>query len=221
MALRKYISATECAEYEAITLPPPILESLSRPSLLLMVIGSRGDIQVFLNIAKRLILQHGYRIRLATHPVHRSLVEKEGIEFYSVGGDPEEFAKAFTENPNILLSTINGELQAMRRLFTSMVGRYWNSSIDNFADIAGAEKSQKVMQRPFLADTIISSLPVLAHIHCAEKLQVPLLLVSVQPILPTSDFPHPFTLTKPKFIPGRRWNLLSYKLIEILYVLRF
>lgn len=216
MALSKYIDAKNNAKYGAIALPPPILESLSRPSLLLMVVGSSGDVQVFLNIAKTLIVQHGYRTRLATHPIHRSLVEREGVEFYSVGGDPEEFANVFTDNPNILLSAIKGELQAMRTLFKDMVGRYWKSSIDYVADVAAAEKSQKVVQRPFLADTIISSVPALAHIHCAEKLQVPLLLVSVQPILPTRDFPHPFTLTKPKFTPGRRWNSLSYKLVEIL-----
>lgn len=221
MALSKYILADNDASFKAIALPPPILESLSRPSVLLMAIGSRGDIQVLLNIARRLAVSHGYRVRIATHPSHQSLVEREGIEFYSVGGDPEEFAKALTENPNILMSAIKGELQAMRRLFNEMVGRYWRSSIDNYIDPAGVEKLQKVERRPFLADTIVSTSPTLAHIHCAEKLQVPLLLISVQPVLPTSDFPHVFTLTTPRLSPGRRWNYMSFIVIELLYVLRF
>ncbi|KAL8737235.1 MAG: hypothetical protein Q9181_001889 [Wetmoreana brouardii] len=221
MALKKYIAANNEADFEAIELPIHVVEPLNRPSILLMVIGSRGDIQVFLNIAKLLTASFGYRVRIATHPLHQSLVETAGMDFYSVGGSPEAFAKTFTENPNILLSAINGELGEMRRLFNTMIEKYWRSSIDNNPDINSAEKPQKLTQRPFLADTIVASLPTIAHIHCAEKLQIPLLLVSLQPVLPTGDFPHVFTLTKPRFSSGHLWNKLSYIIIELLNWLAF
>ncbi|KAL8919629.1 MAG: hypothetical protein Q9208_006661 [Pyrenodesmia sp. 3 TL-2023] len=215
MALNNYIQAAGKTPFRTIALLSPIVEALNRPSVLLMVIGSRGDVQAFLNIARRLVSSQLYRVRVATHPSHRSVVEREGVDFYSVGGDPEEFAKAFTEKPNILLSAMKGELQAMRHAFRKMVGRYWRSTVDSSAGMDGAEKPLKSVQRPFVADTIISSLPTLAHIHCAEKLEAPLLLVSVQPVIPTRDFPHPFTLTRPNFTFRHPWNGLSYKTVEL------
>ncbi|KAI4176826.1 MAG: hypothetical protein LQ346_007773 [Caloplaca aetnensis] len=215
MALNKYIQAVAQAPFMTLTLPVPILEALNRPSVLLMVIGSRGDIQALLNIARRLVSSQLYRVRVATHPCHRSLVESEGAEFYSVGGDPAEFAKAFTENPNIILSAIKGELQPILNVFHSMLDKYWRSSVDGSASMGCAEKPSKLLQRPFVAETIISSLPTLAHVHCAEELQAPLLLVSVQPVLPTADFPHPFTMTRPQFAFRHPWNRLSYKIVEL------
>ncbi|KAL8728150.1 MAG: hypothetical protein Q9166_005600 [cf. Caloplaca sp. 2 TL-2023] len=216
MALTKYIHAYDKESFKAIELPTQILEPLNRPSVLLMAVGSRGDIQVFLSIAKLLSTSYGYRVRIATHPLHQSLVEQSGIEFYSVGGNPATFAKVFTESPNVLLSLVKGELQTMRDLFGVMVDMYWRSSIDSHQGTNVTEKPQKLERRPFFADTIVASLPTLAHIHCAEKLQIPLLLVSVQPVLPTSDFPHVFTLTKPRFQPGHPWNYMSFIMVELL-----
>lgn len=213
MALSKYVQENEKASFQAVVLPTHITEPLNRPDILLMVIGSRGDIQAFLNIAILLTNAYNYRVRIATHPLHRTLVEREGIEFYSVGGNPREFAMALTEKPNVLISALRGELRSLRQSINIMIGRYWRSSIDNNTSIDSAEK---LSRRPFLADSIVSSLPTLAHIHCAEKLEVPLVLVSVQPLLPTSEFPHVLTLTKPKFSSGLRWNYISFFCMELL-----
>ena len=213
MALNKYVQGNEEATFQAVSLPPYIAEPLNRPDILFMVIGSRGDIQVFLNIAKQLTTTYKYRVRIATHPLHRTRVEREGIEFYSVGGNPRDFAKALTEKPDILGSALRGELGLMRQSFNNMVGRYWRSSIDN--DI-GINSAEKLSRHPFLADMIVASLPTLAHIHCAEKLEVPLVLVSIQPLLPTIEFPHVLTLTKPKFSSGLRWNYISFLCMELL-----
>lgn len=212
-ALAKFIQGDHEAIFKPVEISPQILEPLNRPSILLMVVGSRGDIQVFLNIAKLLITSYGYRVRIATHPSHRSLVEKAGVEFYSVGGSPGEFADFFTGNPNILSSAIKGELESLRRSFNVMIRKYWRSSIESSIS---TETAGKHPDRPFLADAVVSSLPTLAHIHCAEKLQVSLVLVSVQPILPTSDFAHVFTMTKPKLSTNFLWNYLSFFVMELL-----
>lgn len=213
MALTRYVHGNGEASFKAIELPPQIIGQLNRPTILLMVVGSRGDIQVFLNIAKLLTTSYGYHVRIATHPSHQILVEREGIEFYSVGGSPGAFAKAFSEKPNILSSAIKGELGALRQSFNLMIGRYWRSSFDSNTNLDGAEK---LSLRPFLADAIVSSLPTLAHIHCAEKLQAPLVLVSNQPLLPTGEFPHVFTMTKPRFSSGLLWNYISFFCMELL-----
>ncbi|KAL8758209.1 MAG: hypothetical protein Q9199_001672 [Rusavskia elegans] len=215
MALSKYLQAEEEAGFRAIELPTPIIDLLSRPSLLMMVIGSRGDIQALLNIASLVTASYGHRVRIATHPCHQDLVERAGMEFHSVGGNPAEFAKAFTENPSILRSVFNGALFDMRNRFRRMIDSYWSSSFDNEIQIGRGKIAEKLDRRPFIADIIVSNTPTLAHIHCAEKLQTPLLLISIQPTIPTSDFPHVFTLTRPIFQTGKLWNYLSYIMVEL------
>lgn len=71
----------------ARTSPPP-----PRLNIVIMVIGSRGDAQPFLKIARILHDQYGHRVRIATHPAFRDFVQKDcpGVEFFSVGGDPSE-----------------------------------------------------------------------------------------------------------------------------------
>ncbi|KAL4145017.1 hypothetical protein PRNP1_012691 [Phytophthora ramorum] len=76
--------------------PVPIATNsqVARPPamhLCIMIVGTRGDVQPFLAIAKR--LQHdGHRVRLATHKIYRDLVTSHGVEFYPLGGDPKELA---------------------------------------------------------------------------------------------------------------------------------
>lgn len=68
-------------------------QGVPRPKLniVIMVIGSRGDIQPFLQVGKILKHQYGHRVRIATHPTFRDFVEKDaGLEMFSVGGDPSE-----------------------------------------------------------------------------------------------------------------------------------
>lgn len=72
---------------EGPPLPPP-----PRLNIVIMVIGSRGDAQPFLEIARILHAQYGHRVRIATHPAFRTFVQEDcpGVEFFSVGGDPSE-----------------------------------------------------------------------------------------------------------------------------------
>lgn len=60
-------------------------------NIVIIIIGSRGDIQPFVRIAKILKDDYGHRVRLATHPAFKEFVEKDsGLEFFSVGGNPAE-----------------------------------------------------------------------------------------------------------------------------------
>ncbi|KAL8871200.1 MAG: hypothetical protein Q9174_002919 [Haloplaca sp. 1 TL-2023] len=218
VALSKYVKAEQEGRLETIHLPPRTIDLLSRPSLLLMVIGSRGDVQALLNVAKFVTTIHSQRVRIATHPCHQDVVEKAGMEFYSVGGKPAEFAQVFTENPNILRSLFTGDLSSMRDRFRKMIDRYWCSSFDNQLQTEFEKKEKGLDHRPFIADAIVANTPTLVHVHCAEKLQVPLLLASIQPTVPTSAFPHAFILTKPSFGVDVVWNHLSYNVVELMYV---
>jgi len=68
-------------------------------NIVIMVIGSRGDVQPFIAVAKVLNEQWGHRVRLATHGAFREFVTDHGIEFFDVGGDPSELMAFMVKNP--------------------------------------------------------------------------------------------------------------------------
>jgi Glycosyltransferase family 28 N-terminal domain len=62
--------------------PPPL-------RIVIQVIGSRGDIQPFIALGKKL-KEYEHHVRVATHPIFRQFVLENGLDFFSVGGDPAE-----------------------------------------------------------------------------------------------------------------------------------
>ncbi|KAL5999950.1 hypothetical protein ACLOJK_034627 [Asimina triloba] len=68
-----------------------INKSIPRLKIAILVVGTRGDVQPFLAMAKRL-QEFGHHVRLATHANFRSFVKSTGIEFYPLGGDPHVLA---------------------------------------------------------------------------------------------------------------------------------
>ena len=77
------------------------IDEITPPKLniVVMVIGSRGDVQPFVAIARVLKEKYGHRVRLATHPAFREFVVGEGVDFFSVGGDPAELMAFMVKNP--------------------------------------------------------------------------------------------------------------------------
>ena len=213
MALARYLDGIKRISFKAVELIPKISGSINRPCVLLMVVGSRGDVQVFLRTAKLLTSSYGYRVRIATHAEHQKLVESKGFGFYCVAGSSAAFAKALTAKPNILLSTIKGDFEILRQALILMVRGFWRASIDSNESI---DSRKKLSHRPFVADSIVSCNSALTHIHCAQKLQVPLVLVSLQPQLSTSEFPNALTMSQPNFRQGTWWNHISFICLDIL-----
>ncbi|KAJ5456108.1 uncharacterized protein N7458_003691 [Penicillium daleae] len=58
-------------------------------NIVIQVIGSRGDIQPFVALGKKLKKQ-GHRVRVATHEKFRDFVLQAHLEFFDIGGDPEQ-----------------------------------------------------------------------------------------------------------------------------------
>jgi UDP:flavonoid glycosyltransferase YjiC (YdhE family) len=48
-----------------------------------------GDVQPFVALGKEL-QRSGHKIRLATHDVFESFVRDAGLDFFPIGGDPEQ-----------------------------------------------------------------------------------------------------------------------------------
>lgn len=194
-------------------------------NIVIMVIGSRGDIQPFLKIGKILKEEHGHRVRIATHPAFRNFVQNDsGLEFFSVGGDPSELMAFMVKNPGMIpkMETIRaGEIGRRREQMSEMFNGFWRSCI-NATDDEKDPINMKMMgdNSPFVADAIIANPPCFAHIHCAERLGVPLHLMFTFPYTPTQAFPHPLANIKQTNVDPGYTNFMSYPLVEMMTVSR-
>ena len=175
---------------------PPSLAGVpgSIPVLLnvvIHVVGSRGDVQPFVALGKVLKEKYGHRVRLASHGTFKSFVEDNGLEFFSIGGDPADLMAFMVKNPGLMPgieSLRNGDVGERRRGMDEIIQGCWRSCIedgDGMTDrTIDQTKGSRVKKdkdidiaRPFVADAIIANPPSFAHIHCAEKLGVPLHLM--------------------------------------------
>ena len=156
-------------------------------NVLMLVVGSRGDVQPFIAIGQRM-QQDGHRVRLATHPHFRSFVEAHGLEFFSIGGDPSELMAYMVQNPGLVpkfAALRQGEVAKRRRSMRDMIYASWRACFEpghaprekSIRSSSGKESKARVTQsdpRPFVADFVVANPPSLAHIHCAERLGIPL-----------------------------------------------
>lgn len=195
--------------------------SIPTLNLVIMVIGSRGDIQPFLKLGKLLKEEHGHRVRIATHPAFREFVEQDsGLEFFSVGGDPAELMAFMVKNPGLIPSveTVKaGEIGRKRDSMFEMFQGFWRACI-NATDDESNISNRKMMhdRHPFVADAIIANPPSFAHIHCAERLGIPLHLMFTFPYTPTQQFPHPLANIKKSNVDTNYTNFISYPLVEMM-----
>ncbi|CAZ81558.1 unnamed protein product [Tuber melanosporum] len=185
---------------EEITLP--------KLNIVIMVIGSRGDVQPFVAVAKVLKEKYGHRVRLATHPAFREFVGGEGVDFFSVGGDPAELMAFMVKNPGLVPSveTIKaGDLVRRREQMFDMFQGFWRACIE-----------PNDRNYPFVADAIIANPPSFAHVHCAEKLGIPLHLMFTFPYSPTQTMPHPLAMIQSSNLGKDYTNAISYSMIDMM-----
>lgn len=162
--------------------PPPKL------NVVIHVVGSRGDVQPFVALGKILKSTYGHRVRLATHPTFKPFVEENGLEFFSIGGDPSELMAFMVKNPGLMPgfdSLKSGDVGKRRKGMEEIVLGCWRSCIEagdglgapptgDSAFDAGINLETNPNERPFIADAIIANPPSFAHIHIAEKMGIPL-----------------------------------------------
>lgn len=207
----------------ASTLAPSVYDPRPPPRLniVIMVIGSRGDIQPFLKIGKLLKENHGHRVRIATHPAFKDFVERDtGLEFFSVGGDPAELMAFMVKNPGLIpsMSTVRaGEIGRRREAMFEMFQGFWRACINATDDEKDRENIKMMYDKhPFVADAIIANPPSFAHVHCAERLGIPLHLMFTFPYTPTQQFPHPLANIKATNVDTNYTNFMSYPLVEMM-----
>ena len=195
--------------------------SIPKLNIVIMVIGSRGDIQPFLKIGKLLKENHGHRVRIATHPAFKDFVQNDiGLEFFSVGGDPAELMAFMVKNPGLIpsVSTIKaGDIRRKRESMYEMFQGFWRACISSGDGLEpNSDSASSAHRSPFVADAIIANPPSFAHIHCAERLGVPLHIMFTFPYTPTQQFPHPLANIRSTNVDANYTNYMSYSLVEML-----
>ena len=154
-----------------------------RLNIVIQVVGSRGDVQPFVALGKEL-QKYGHRVRLSTHMSFRNDVLETGLEFFNIGGNPEELMAFMVQNPGLLpgMRTIrSGAIQKRRREMKAIFSGCWRSCYET-GDGTEMRHGPENMHsgavdscaRPFVADAIIANPPGFVHLSCAEKLGIPL-----------------------------------------------
>jgi hypothetical protein len=186
-------------------------------SIVMQVVGSQGDVQPF--VALGLALQNcGHRVRIATHPQFRQFVKSYGLEFFSIGGNPAELMAYMVKNPGLIpkfVSVQSGEVHKRRRMMRDIMHACWRSCYESTDELTATDVQQGD-PKPFVADAIIANPPSFAHVHCAEKLGIPLHMVFTMPWSPTRELPHPLAIIDAPQANAKVANLLSFFLIDAL-----
>ncbi|KAH8884185.1 putative glucosyl/glucuronosyl transferase [Thozetella sp. PMI_491] len=209
---------------EGVPPPPPL-------NVVIQVVGSRGDVQPFVALGKVLKDTYGHRVRLATHPNFKDFVQENGLEFFSIGGDPSRLMAFMVENPSLIpgfRSLLSGDIGERRRDVAEYIQGCWRSCYeagdgmslratnDGHSELSENELGSGPATRPFVADCIIANPPSFAHIHCAEKLGIPLHIMFTMPYSPTQAFPHPLANIQSSNAEPQLTNYISYAMIEVL-----
>jgi hypothetical protein len=177
-----------------------------RLAIVILIVGTRGDVQPFIALGKAL-LACGHRVRLATHETFRKFVRENGLEFYPLAGDPADLMSFMVKNAGIvpsISSIIAGDVGKSRNVIAEILESTWKACIEDDDET----------HVPFIAEAIIANPPSYGHIHCAEKLQIPLHIMFTMPWSPTSAFPHPFCRVDSDFGPTERINIVTYGVVE-------
>ncbi|XP_058769893.1 sterol 3-beta-glucosyltransferase UGT80B1 [Vicia villosa] len=174
-------------------------KSVPRLQIVILVVGTRGDVQPFVAIAKRL-QEYGHRVRLATHANFKTFVRSAGVNFHPLGGDPRVLAGYMARNKGLIPSGTT-EISIQRKQLKAI--------IDSLLPACTAPDSETGI--PFTAQAIIANPPAYGHVHVAEALGVPIHIFFTMPWTPTYAFPHPLAR-----VPRGAGYWLSYIVVDLL-----
>ena len=164
-------------------------ESAAHKRVVLATIGTRGDVQPYLALAVAL-QNHGYSVVFGATEEFEQLIASYGIEFHSLGPSIAEFLhQSRFEKAMSQSMLINGPalLTQGQRILEAAARRAW------------------VMAQG--ADLILLNMNVSFGIDIAEALDIPVIMMALQPLTTTSEFPF-CAYDGPDF--GKTFNQLTH-----------
>ncbi|EFP79605.2 uncharacterized protein PGTG_05926 [Puccinia graminis f. sp. tritici CRL 75-36-700-3] len=159
-----------------------------------LTIGSRGDVQPYISLAKRL-MQDGHTVTIASHPEYRTWVESFGILYKDVGGDPGALMNFSVEHSFFSTGFFKEGLGYFKTWLNNLFMEAW----------VATKESQ--------AELLIESPSTFSGIHIAEALRIPYFRAFTMTWTSTTTYPQAFASG---IDLGPSYNLLSYSLFDSL-----
>ncbi|THH29724.1 hypothetical protein EUX98_g4467 [Antrodiella citrinella] len=156
-----------------------------------LTIGSRGDVQPYISLAKGLIAD-GHKCRIATHGEFKEWIEAHGIEFGYVGGDPAELMRICVENGMFTVSFLKESMAKFRGWIDDLLKTSWEACQGT--------------------DVLIESPSAMGGYHIAEALGIPYFRAFTMTWSRTRAYPHAFAVPEHKM--GGNYNYMSYVLFD-------
>eukprot|EP00985_Skeletonema_marinoi_P032426 scaffold39133_cov206-Skeletonema_marinoi.AAC.1 len=203
---------------------------LPKLNVCILIVGTHGDVLPFCSLAKQL-QEHGHRVRIATHDVHRQTVTSRSIEFYPLAGDPKQLSQWTVESGG----RITGEARAamadpsvlkkkdamLKEIYTSCWGAVSEPDpLSPYYEMFGNMNDSMKSNPNFVADAVIANPPCQTALDVCEALAIPLHIMFPQPwYYGTVEYPHPFSglsYDKPASSTGTQAmaNYASYSIFE-------
>lgn len=138
----------------------------------MLAVGFADDVRHFTAVAVWLRDKFGHRIRVATHPDYQAQVEGCKLEYFSLGGRCKHGGHgggcdAFGAQEWIK-SRGPAERERWKESVYAMLEDSWRACVAPFTSDG----------KPFIADAVVACHKEFAHLHCAEKLGVPVHVLS-------------------------------------------
>lgn len=160
-------------------------------SFVLLTIGSRGDVQPYVALAKGL-MKEGHHVTIATHLEFQAWVEDHGISFKSIAGDPTELMSLMVKHSTLSVSFFKEASSRFRKWINELLMTSWEACQG--------------------ADILIESPSSMGGIHIAEALGIPYMRAFTMPWTRTRAYPHAFIVPDQK--KGGSYNYLTHVMFE-------
>jgi sterol 3beta-glucosyltransferase len=134
----------------------------SRIKIVMLTIGSRGDVQPFIGLAQGFI-EKNYNVKIVTHKCFEQFVKSNGIEFGGLSSDPKELMKLCVNNSMFSMNFINEG----KKIFLD--------KLDNLLQEAYEECKG--------ANWLLATPTSIAGYHIAEKLDIPFFNSFTMPLI--------------------------------------
>eukprot|EP01103_Thecamoeba_quadrilineata_P013733 TRINITY_DN3901_c0_g1_i1.p1 TRINITY_DN3901_c0_g1~~TRINITY_DN3901_c0_g1_i1.p1 ORF type:complete len:877 (-),score=158.58 TRINITY_DN3901_c0_g1_i1:51-2645(-) len=140
-----------------------------------LVVGSRGDVQPFIALAKSLI-EKGHSVQIATHEAHRKFVGEWDIDFYPLAGDPKDLMALCVKNDMFTYKFFKEGIAKFTSFIEDLLETSWQAC------------------QSFNTQVLIQNPPTMAGVHIAEKMKIPFFTAFTMPWSRTEEFPSPFAV---------------------------
>jgi UDP:flavonoid glycosyltransferase YjiC (YdhE family) len=178
---------------------------IPKHTILVMVVGTRGDVDPLISLAVQLKEEGNHDIHFATHMAYKENVISAGLTFLPLAGDPEvlsEFAVKWSSSNTTLQESFE-ILQTHTEGVRELVLSSWTAIRDS----------------GIIPDVVISNPVTFTHAHIAESCGSSLHIAFPQPWVPTTSFPHPlFAGDYPSIAAGLydegKKNMLSHQIAD-------